>query len=75
MESPLSLPPSMRIDPRTGQKGQRFVLVTCAHCGEEFRVPVWQLRWVAKYDKPAPKFCSRKCVQESGVLSQPRRRV
>ena len=60
----LTLPPSMRLDPRTGQRGQRYVLVVCDHCGREFRVSVWQLKWAAKYDNPAPRFCGRECAHQ-----------
>ena len=63
MSDDLILPPGARLDPRLGQRGGRYVIVTCVICGREVRCP---LPWYRARLKRGgePKTCSTKCGRE-----------
>jgi RNase P subunit RPR2 len=59
----LILPPEARLDPRLGQQGGRYVIVTCVICGREVRHPLPWYRALLKRGRE-PKTCSRVCGGE-----------
>ena len=63
MSDDITLPPEARLDPRLGQRGGRYVIVTCVICGREVRYP---LPWYRARLKRGgePKTCSTKCGGE-----------
>ena len=63
MSDDITLPPGARLDPRLGQRGGRYVIVTCVICGREVRHP---LPWYRARLKRGgePKTCSRTCGEE-----------
>jgi hypothetical protein len=40
MSDDITLPPGARLDPRRGQHGGQYVILTCAICGREVRHPL-----------------------------------
>ena len=63
MSDDIILPPEARLDPRLGQRGGRYVIVTCVICGREVRYPLPWYRARLKRGVP-PKTCSTKCGRE-----------
>jgi RNase P subunit RPR2 len=63
MSDDIILPPEARLDPRLGQRGGRYVIVTCVICGREVRHP---LPWYRARLKRGgePKTCSQACGGE-----------
>jgi len=59
----LRLPAHIREDPRRGQRGGQYVILTCAICGREVRGPLPWYRARLKRGVP-PKTCSTKCGRE-----------
>jgi RNase P subunit RPR2 len=57
------LPPGVRLDPRPGKLGAQYVLLTCAACGREFRLPLSQVRLQMRHSI-LPQTCSRACAAE-----------
>ena len=63
MSDDLILPPEARLDPRLGQRGGGYVIVTCPICGREGRHSLPWYRARLKRGVP-PKTCSTKCGRE-----------
>jgi len=63
MSDDIILPPEARLDPRRGQRGGRYVILTCVICGREVRCPLPWYRARLKRGVP-PKTCSTKCGRE-----------
>jgi len=63
MSDDIILPPEARLDPRRGQRGGWYVILTCVICGREVRCPLPWYRTRLKRGVP-PKTCSTKCGRE-----------
>ena len=63
MSDDIILPPEARLDPRRGQRGGRYAILTCVICGREVRCPLPWYRARLKRGVP-PKTCSTKCGRE-----------
>ena len=69
MSDDITLPPGARLDPRRGQRGGQYVILTCVICGREVRLNLPRYRFQLKRGV-APKTCSRAC----GAVLRRRRR-
>jgi len=63
MSDDLVLPPGVRLDPRPGRLGAQYVLLTCAACGREFRLPLSQVRHQMRHSI-LQQTCSYACRTE-----------
>ena len=63
MSDDITLPPGARLDPRRGQRGGQYVILTCVICEREVRCP---LPWYRARLKRGgePKTCSLACGGE-----------
>ena len=64
------LPAHIREDPRRGQRGERYILITCKECGREVRKPRGYIVGLMNGGWPLPQYCSRMCY----AAAQRRRR-